>query len=258
MINNSSGVPAINKMNLIFDLLASEHQSLSQATICSKLNLPKATVSRLINTLHGMGYLEQDNKSGTYSLGAKLLTLGNIVSKRLDLSNIALPLIENLSDSLGEMVKISIIRGDVVFPLISVESKKAIRITLDSGTVYPPYNGAAGKLLLSMTKEGKKYIDKTLPNIQMIKYTENTITNIKDLKEALEEIQKNGFAWDNQEDSAGIYAIAAPIYNSISEVIAAISIPFFGNYKKKKEKYLPLLMDCAHRISKSMGYKKQI
>ncbi len=254
MIEKNGDVPAINKMNLIFDLLASEHKGLSQSVICNELNLPKATVSRLINTLHGMGYLEQDKKVGLYTLGAKLLTLGNIVNKRLNLNTIAAPIMESLCESLNEMVKLSIIRGDVIYPLISIESKKAIRITLDSGTVFPPYIGAAGKLLLCLTKEGERYYKNTLPKIDMVKYTKNTITDMDKLDSALDEIMRSGCAFDEQEESAGIYAIAAPVYDSNGEVIAAISIPFFGDYSEKKDRYMPILLECAKEISQSMGY----
>ena len=254
MNEKSSDVPAINKMNQIFDLLALEHKGLSQTAICNHLNLPKATVSRLINTLHSMGFLEQDNKAGLYTLGAKLLTLGNIVNKRLNLSSIATPIMEKLSESLNEMVKLSIMRGDIIYPLVNIECKKAIRITLDSGTVYPPYIGAAGKLLLSLSSDGSKYFNNVLPNIDLVKYTKNTITDLTKLEQTLNEIKKLGYSWDNQEESSGIYAIAAPIYNSIGEVIAALSIPFFGDYKEKKEAYLPILINCANEISQYMGF----
>ncbi len=257
MIEKNGDVPAINKMNLIFDLLASEHKGLSQSTICNELDLPKATVSRLINTLHGMGYLEQDNKAGLYTLGAKLLTLGNIVDKRLDLTTLATPIMERLSESINEMVKLSIIRGLVIYPLVNIESKRAIRITLDSGTVFPPYIGAAGKLLLCLTNEGESYYKDSLPKIGMVKYTKNTITDMDKLDSALDEIMRSGYAFDNQEESVGIYAIAAPVYNSVGEVIAAVSIPFFGDYSDKKDKYLPILLKCAEDISQSMGYIKR-
>ncbi|MGL1891209.1 MAG: IclR family transcriptional regulator [Spirochaetaceae bacterium] len=256
MVEKNSDVPAINKMNLIFNLLASEHNSLSQTAICTKLDLSKATVFRLLNTLVSMGYIEQDEKTGFYSLGAKLLTLGNIVNKRLDLNTVATPLIEKLSDSLDEMVKISIMRGDVVYLLNSAESKKAMRITLDSATVFPPYIGAAAKLLLAMTPEGQSYQLETLSNIKIKKYTDYTVTNITELKKILRVIEDDAVAFDYQEESEGIYAIAAPIYDSRGVVIAAVSIPFFGDYKQKTEKYMPLLKKCAEQISQLLGYHK--
>jgi len=250
-------VPAIDKMNRIFDLLSFENKGLSQASICSKLDLPKATVSRLINTLRGMGYLEQDQSSSLYSLGAKLLALGNIVNKRLDISVISAPIIGKLSNTIDEMIKVSIMRSDVVYPVQCCESTKSIRITLDSGTVFPPYIGAAGKLLLALTEQGKRYTEDHLPHIEMKPYTDYTITDYSKLKSILEQIRINGFAIDNQEESEGIFALAVPVMDSNSDVIAAVSIPFFGDYKSKKEKYLPLLNMCADEISRSMGYIKE-
>ncbi len=91
----------------------------------------------------------------------------------------------------------------------------------------------------------------------MIPYTKNTITDLEKFARVLNKIRSDGFAFDNQEESEGIYAIAVPVYNSRSEVIAAISVPFFGDYKVKREKYLPLLYNCAGEISKSMGYIKE-
>ncbi len=256
-MSEKNEVPAIEKMNRIFDLLVSESKGLSQASICSQLEMPKATVSRLINTLCGMGYLEQDTTGGFYSLGAKLLALGNIVNQRLDISVISAAFIEKLSQTTDEMVKVSILRGDVVYPVQSCESKKAIRITLDSGTVFPPYIGAAGKLLLAMTAQGTRYTEDFLPYVKIKSFTEYTITDYEKLLESIEEIKTQGYAVDLQEESEGIYAIALPVFDSQSDVIAAVSIPFFGDFELKKEKYMPLLKICTEEISKSMGYHKE-
>jgi len=250
-------VPAIEKMNRIFDLLASESKGLGQASICSQLAMPKATVSRLINTLCTMGYLEHESGSGLYTLGAKLLALGNIVNKRLDISLVSAPYIASLSNTINELVKVSIMRGDVVYPVQSCESRKAIRITLDSGTVFPPYIGAAGKLLLAMTETGVKYTEHFLPHTELKSNTDHTITDYNVLLQILEQIRIDGFAIDDQEESEGIYAIALPVFDSHSNVIAAVSIPFFGDFGLKKEKYMPLLKICTEEISRSMGYHKE-
>lgn len=250
-------VPAIDKMNRIFDLLVTQATGLSQSSICSMLTLPKATVSRLINTLCTMGYLEQDPDSGLYTLGAKLLALGNMVNKRLNISAVASPHIAKLSHTIDELVKLSIMRGDVVYSVMSCESHKAIRITLDSGTVFPPYIGAAGKLLLAMTESGMKYTEDFLPHAELKSNTGHTITDYSVLLKVLEKIRLDGFAIDNQEESEGIFAIARPVYNSNSQVVAAVSIPFFGDFELKKNKYMPLLKICTEEISRSMGYHKE-
>lgn len=250
-------VPAIDKMNRVFDLLVVESEGLSQSGICSMLDLPKATVSRLINTLCTMGYLEHESGSGLYTLGAKLLALGNIVNNRLDISVVSAPYIAKLSNTIDELVKVSIMRGDVVYPVQSCESRKAIRITLDSGTVFPPYIGAAGKLLLALTQTGVKYSEDFLPHVELKSNTSHTITDCTILIKILEQIRIDGFAVDDQEESEGIFAIALPVFDSHSQVVAAVSIPFFGDFEFKKNKYMPLLKICTQEISRSLGYHKE-
>lgn len=256
MEKQNSAVPAIDKMDLVFDLLADSPVPLSQAAISGRLNLPKATVSRMINRLSELGYLEQNRENGLYTLGAKLLTLGNVVNKRLDISVIADPYMKELSEEIDEMVKLSIMRGVTVYPLRSFESRKAVRITQDSGTVYPPYIGAAGKLLLALTEEGRNYLNSELHNRNMIAYTPYTITSRDELDRIIGQIRTESIAYDRQEESEGIFAIAMPVYNSNGDIAAALSIPFFGDFDSKVEKYKPLLKKCVNNISRSMGYIK--
>jgi len=256
MDKQSSAVPALDKMDLIFNLLARSPEGLSQASIVTDLKLPKATVSRMINRLKELGYLEQNHFTGLYTLGAKLLTLGNIVNRRLDLADLAAPSLKALSEDINEMVKLSIMRGDTVYPLRSFESRRAVRITLDSGTVYPPYIGAAGKLLLALTEEGLNYRRKLLPQIEMKSFTPYTITDKEELQRTLDQISHERIAYDNQEESEGIFAIAMPVYNSFGETVGAVSIPFFGDFRNKAESYRSRLKACTDKISRSMGYEK--
>lgn len=254
MDRQGSAVPAIDKMDLIFELLADSPVGLSQAVISSRLDLPKATVSRMINRLAELGYLDQNHLSSQYSLGAKLLILGNLVNKRLDIASVAAPHLSDLSAATDEMVKLSVMRGDTVYPLRTIESSRAVRITLDSGTVYPPYVGAAGKLLLALTEEGRRYRENILPSIELTARTPYTITDRAVLETVLETIRSEKTAYDRQEESEGIYALAMAVYDSAGAVAAAVSIPFFGDFKSKAEKYRPLLKECVENISRSMGY----
>ncbi|MBB6480717.1 IclR family transcriptional regulator [Spirochaeta isovalerica] len=256
MEKQNSAVPALDKMDLIFDLLTRTPEGLSQSVIASELQLPKATVSRMINRLTGQGYLEQDHLTGLYNLGAKLLTLGNIVNQRLDVAALAAPHMKELAREIDEMVKLSIMRGDTVYPLCSFESRKAVRITLDSGTVYPPYIGAAGKLLLALTEEGRLYRQNVLPSIVLKSYSPYTIADKAKLEEVIDRIAVEKIAYDHQEESEGIYAIAMPVFNSLGETAGAVSIPFFGDFESKSENYKSRLKACTDMISRSMGYER--
>ncbi|MFO7729817.1 MAG: IclR family transcriptional regulator [Spirochaetia bacterium] len=214
----NSAVPAIDKMDSIFDLLARSTDPLSQAYIVSELDLPKAKVFRMINRLTKLGYLEQSYQTNLYTLGAKLLTLGNIVKGRLNIAALASPHMKSLSLEINEMVKLSIMRGDTVYPLRSFASRKAVRITLDSCTVYPPYIGAVGKLLLAMTDEGREYRETVLPPLSIQAFTSHTIIDKDELDKVLIRIADEQVAYDFQEESEGIYAMAMPSFFKVVNI----------------------------------------
>ncbi len=252
MVDQLSPVPAIDKMDLIFRCLSGSDAKLTQSEICVKTGLAKATVSRLVNSLQERGYLEQ-SASG-FSLGPKLMVLGARAERGLDIASAAGPHIASLSGKIEEMVKVSVLRSGRVYPVASCESPSPIRITLDAGTVFPPHIGAAGKLLLALSREGQRYRQGLDDGSSLEARTPFSITSLSELDLAIEKVKENGIASDYQEETLGIYAVAAPVFNSRSEVIAALSVPFFGDFEQKRNDYMPLAVSCADDISRSMGY----
>jgi DNA-binding IclR family transcriptional regulator len=255
MESGNSDVPAIEKMDAVLSVLLDQRRGMTQAEICIETSLAKASVSRLVNALQVRGYLEIED--GRISLGPKLILLGGAASRRVDLVERSRAKIKALSEEIREMVKLSVLRGSAVFPLLTCESPDPIRITLDSGSHFPPYIGAAGKLLLALSEEGFRYLDEVLPTVSMRTHTDFSITDHGQLLAALDDIRSRGFATDLQEETPGIYAIAAPIYDAGSRVIAALSIPFFGDFDDKTRRYLPLLQQYAAEISVSLGHHPQ-
>jgi len=71
-------------------------------------------------------------------------------------------------------------------------------------------------------------------------------------------VKREGYAIDDEENELGIRCVAAPIYNEVGSVVAAISIsgPAFRLTKKlihetlKKE-----VMETALKISQKMGFR---
>jgi DNA-binding IclR family transcriptional regulator len=90
----------------------------------------------------------------------------------------------------------------------------------------------------------------------IIRYSENTISNEKELEKELEKIREQGYAVDNMEHDEGVRCVAGPIRDYAGKVSASLSVsgPAFRinennilNIAKKVKEYC----DC---ISKEMGY----
>jgi DNA-binding IclR family transcriptional regulator len=91
----------------------------------------------------------------------------------------------------------------------------------------------------------------------MVKFTENTITSIRELKKELRIIREQGFSVDNQEHELGIRCVAVPVRNLAGKVVAAVSItwPEIRSSEDRKEKYKNMILKAGEQISDRLGYE---
>ena len=81
-------------------------------------------------------------------------------------------------------------------------------------------------------------------------------TGIKEMKEELDIILKNGYSYDNEEQELDIICIAVPIFNNSGTVNYALSVSVPKNrFTPEKEAIiLESLLETAGNISKNLGY----
>ncbi|MBP2034215.1 DNA-binding IclR family transcriptional regulator, partial [Clostridium algifaecis] len=59
---------------------------------------------------------------------------------------------------------------------------------------------------------------------ELVKLTENTITDKNELEEQLKEIKKIGYSFEKEETELGLVCVAAPIKQYNGEVIASVTV----------------------------------
>src|SRR5438876_10918308 len=64
----------------------------------------------------------------------------------------------------------------------------------------------------------------TLAKLDLKRATQNTISNLQELQNHLQPVQRNGYAWDLEENDVHIRCLAAPIWDHTGPVIASLRI----------------------------------
>ncbi len=114
-----------------------------------------------------------------------------------------------------------------------------------------------GKLLLANLPDAQQR--ELIAQVKLTKRAPNTITSKKALREELEEIQGAGFAVNDQELAADLYAIAAPVRNEARDVVAAVNLAAPASMISLEElvdALGPHLVSTADRISARLGYRR--
>lgn len=240
----------------ILDAFTFEKSQLSMAQICEIVKLPRPTVTRLLTTLIDEGFVVR-NANRKYSLGVKLCRLGAIAQRSRELKEVALPVLREMRDRLGETAYIDVVEGVERHCILSVEGNQAIRIIVPVGQRSPMHAGADGKVLLAYQPE--EVIQELIRNNYLTAKTEHTITDLQQLKLELQKIREQGFAVSHGEWVKGSVAISAPIVDESGLVVAglSISVPDYRTTEQVIATYIRAVCDAAAQISKALGYSER-
>ena len=218
--------------------------------LARSLGLHKSTASRLLATLHKRGLVAQDRDSGKYRLGLAVVRLGSQAEKALDLRALALPSLQTLSRHVKETATLGTLDGDRVITIAWADGSGMSRDR--TGRDLPLHATAPGKVLLSSRPEREVI---RLSKIGFAPYTSHTIVRVDLLLEELARVRKRRFATAFGENEPTVNAVAVPVYDHRSTVVAALEVRASGNriQPSRLPELLANIRDAAAVITESIG-----
>lgn len=244
------------KLLALLEVMSTLDEPARLQDLSASLGMNASTVLRFLNPLLQRGYVAQEPESNRYQLTYKLCGLANNIASRTGIRNIAFPYLRNVSHIFQESANLSIER-DMALVYVEVINYPGKSLTMMQriGHVAPLHCTGSGKILLA------EYTPQMLEQYVKVKgmqgFTSHTITDLDDLKAALDGIRDLGYAFDNEECEDGARCIAAPVRDYTGNVVAGISVS--GPVTRMTDEHiytnLPYLMDAARQISFRMGWK---
>ena len=130
---------------------------LGNGDLSERTGLPRASVSRLAQTLSEAGYLEYCARQRAYRLGAPVLTLGHALRSGSSVLRVATPLMAALARRLRINVGLAVRDGDEMVYLESVRfNAKGSQRSVASGQRVPIELTALGRAWLAAATEGER------------------------------------------------------------------------------------------------------
>lgn len=212
----------------------------------------KSSLQRLLSTLTMEGLLHKNEQDKHYQLGLEFLFFAKLVETNSSLLSIAKPVMERIQAETSESVSLSVIENNLRKCIDNIESKHELTTLTHIGQTSPLYAGASAKALLAFYD--KEVLLKYVNEVEMVMFTENTITSKEDLLRDLESIRKNGFAVSYGERIKGAVSISAPIFDPFSNIFASITtlIPSVRMEEHSKEKLIEVIVNGANEITEKL------
>ncbi len=239
------------KILQVLEMYSLEKSEWGLTELSDSLNLSKSVVYRILNTLENENYLHKNSKTKKYKLGRKLIKLGEVARKQFNFIEMVEKDLQKLADKSQETVLMDIPdNNNKVYVIKKIESYKNIKYTCNIGDEVPLYVGAYGKAILANMSQIK--IEEVINN-GLSKFTDNTITNPKVLRNELERIKKEGYAVSIGEWNPGGLSIASPIFGVDGKVMASVGVSGPEFRMNNKTKYLKkICINTANKISRKI------
>lgn len=251
----ASAISVLNKAMQILALFESLRPALTLKQVVDETGLPKTTAFRLLNGLVDHGLCEFDNAAQTYSLGFRILHLADIRRRQTDVHSIAIPVMREIRDAIGETVVLSVRSGEHRVHIDVVEGLHPMRRSADIGVSVPLHAGAASKVLLAGLEDEE--IERYLNNTALTKFQANTITDKKALWREVHSIRQKGYAESKGELITGGRALAAPIKDHGGRTVGVIDIltPEQRYSPQQREDCIRVLLERTQQVSARLGYR---
>jgi len=240
----------------ILETLKEEPSGARLADLARTVEMPKATVYRIMTTLEGRGYVDRV-RDGGYCMARKFFDLKRDIPVQQLVIRAAQPLIERLVESCKETVNLGILDAGEVVVVNTVESPQSVRMSSKVGNRRHLHTTAIGKVLLAGLND--REVLRLIRLKGLPKLTPNSIVTKAALMAELNNIREVGFALDDQENEMDGRCIGASIKDADGRAVAALSIsaPVFRMDVARANSLVGKLRDTCEAVSRGLaGYQR--
>lgn len=224
---NSSGsrryiVGSVAKALRLVDIVAAGGaDGLTLSELARACESSKSTTFSLAKTLVDAGYLRCVEPGPRYVLGIAFVRLGDIAGGQLPFSQIAAPVLQELSQETRLTIRLAIV--DAGYPVFveRVEALGAVRFYAPLGVRELPHTSAAGKAILATLPADD--VRRIAADCGLPRRTRKTICDLTTLEMDLRVARRRGYAVDDEEDVEGVFCVAAAFFDHTGHCAGALS-----------------------------------
>jgi IclR family KDG regulon transcriptional repressor len=259
-------VRGVDRITRIVRAIGETKQGLTNSDLSKSLNLPKSTLSKLLNSLASFDWLAFDAVTKRFKLGPLLLFLGGRYLEHLELVQLGQRFLNQLKEDTGETSAMEVPNGQEVVMVARVFAEDTrignekfsgeVQRLTELGQRAPFYATAAGKCVLAYRTDSE--IKSYIQSINLVAITKDTITDPERLLKELRDIRKTGLAYNYRELNSHTIAIASPVFDLYRRVIAALAVvtPDFRFDKRKRQDVQKAVRRASIGFSKLLGYQE--
>ena len=232
--------------------LANSDGPLSVGEIATATSIPASTVYRLLRPLEKRGLAER-TEQGKRLLGLQVLVLCRSARNvhRLQVAEIALPVMQELARLTQETVVLTVVKEFEAMCIEVVPSTQLVRLTPEKGRPQPIWAGCSSKILLAYMP--RDFQEEVLNLADGCRYFDGTTFAREAVRRQLDQVRQDGFCITIEEVDAEAAGVAAPILGKWNRLEAGLSV--LGTKYRFQEDQLPRIVELVVSSARAISEK---
>lgn len=229
---------------------------MSLSDIARAMELSRSSAFRLVYTLRQMEFIREAEQANTYTLGARVLSLGFAYLNQQPITAIARPILASLRDETGVSTHLSVLEGDDVLYLVSHQARSGYVSNMRTGTRTQAFASAIGWCLLGGKSDAD--LDAFAQAQTWRRFTEHTPMDPASLVARVAQARNDGYFISRGFREPGGSSVAVPVRDNTGAVVACVNLsgPDSGfDFTRMESFYLPNAQSAALQISRALGYQ---
>jgi IclR family acetate operon transcriptional repressor len=221
LVPSGDSMNSAEKTLAVLEAVASPGPSHRLRAIASRVDLPKSTVHRILQTLAKHGYVMAATE-GSYGIGPRTLALAGEVLGNSDYRHAAAPMLRELQAAFGQTVHLAVRTGNAAVYVEKIEGDQPYRMASRIGMSIPLYCTGIGKAILAELPQDETR--QLLKSTTLARRTDHTLTAVGALMDDLQEVRTRGYSIDDEENEANVRCVAASVRDSFGAALGGVSI----------------------------------
>lgn len=249
---SSDLIQSVERAFLVLEELAAHDRGLTLTELAEQTDLHMTTAHRVLATMLEHDFVDRNAESGRFSVGLKVLKLGQAVRRQVAPSAIVRRHLTQLRDATGETCHYAVPASNQMVYVEKIDSRQAVRIASEIGDHLELYRTALGKACLAYRSDEE--IAEYLQGVEFKPVTDRTLTRAAELKKALAVIRERGFAVDDRENEPEVRCVGAAVLDPTGVAIGAVSVssPVSRQRSEGVQDVAALVANCARAIANDM------
>jgi len=213
----STGTESADRVADVLLSFAQSDRALGVTELARRLDLSKAVVHRILQSLASRSIVQPVAGESTYSLGPAAIGLGTKAWSQLDVRSIAAPILRRLRAQTLETATLSVLVGHRRVYLDQYESPQEVKMVVEIGPQYPLHSGASSRAILAFLPE--HFVVEATQELRVARPD----ADLDAFLASLDELRALGYGTSINERNTGAASIAAPFFDSAGHVIGSVS-----------------------------------